>query len=96
VSDRSGHRSGLKRHGILSGLHQKSHRAQATATPETFAERFRGVPATRSTGFNLRWFLDGARPAQALRVAGRLVFVNSMSNLFHEDVRLRTSLACST
>lgn len=53
---------------------------------ETFAERFRGVPGhPYEQGFDLKlwparleWPLQWKRP--------RMIFVNSMSDLFHEDV----------
>lgn len=53
---------------------------------ETFSERFRGVPGHPfEQGFDLRL----VRPALDLPLRwrkGRLIFVNSMSDLFHEDV----------
>jgi protein gp37 len=55
---------------------------------ETFAERFRGVPGHPfAQGFDLRLVptaLDLPRRWQR----GRLVFVNSMSDLFHEEIPL--------
>ena len=53
---------------------------------ERFAERFRGVPGhPYENGFDLE--LRPARLEQPLRWrAPRLIFVNSMSDLFHEDV----------
>jgi protein gp37 len=53
---------------------------------ETFAERFRGVPGhPYEQGFDLK--LHPARLELPLRwKRPRLVFVNSMSDLFHEDV----------
>jgi protein gp37 len=53
---------------------------------ETFAERFRGVPRhPYERGFDLR--LVPAKLADPLRWARpRMVFVNSMSDLFHKDV----------
>lgn len=53
---------------------------------ETFAERFRGVPAhPYEGGFDLR--LVPEKLAEPLRWSTpRMVFVNSMSDLFHEDV----------
>ncbi|MCI0376179.1 MAG: phage Gp37/Gp68 family protein [Gemmataceae bacterium] len=53
---------------------------------ETFAERFRGVPGhAYEQGFDLR--LVPEKLAEPLRWSSpRLVFVNSMSDLFHEDV----------
>ena len=52
----------------------------------TFAERFRGVPGhPYEHGFDLR--LVPEKLAEPLRWASpRVVFVNSMSDLFHEDV----------
>jgi protein gp37 len=55
---------------------------------ETFAERFRGVaghPFER--GFDLR-LVPGALELPERWRRGRLVFVNSMSDLFHEEVPL--------
>src|SRR5262245_42624461 len=53
---------------------------------ETFAERFRGVPGhPYEQGFDLRLVPD--KLAEPLRwVSSRMIFVNSMSDLFHEDV----------
>jgi len=53
---------------------------------ETFAERFRGVPGhPYEQGFDLR--LVPEKLYEPLRWSGpRNVFVNSMSDLFHEDV----------
>src|SRR5437667_4371079 len=53
---------------------------------ETFAERFRGVPGhPYEQGFDLR--LIPEKLAEPLRwKAPKRVFVNSMSDLFHEDV----------
>jgi protein gp37 len=53
---------------------------------ETFAERFRGVPGhPYEHGFDLR--LVPEKLIEPLRwKASRMVFVNSMSDLFHEDV----------
>jgi protein gp37 len=53
---------------------------------ETFAERFRGVPGhPYEQGFDLK--LIPAKLADPLRwVKPKMVFVNSMSDLFHEDV----------
>jgi protein gp37 len=53
---------------------------------ETFAERFRGVPGhPYEQGFDLR--LVPEKLTEPLRWTGpRTVFVNSMSDLFHEDV----------
>src|SRR6202453_4119133 len=53
---------------------------------ETFAERFRGVPGhPYEQGFDLR--LVPEKLGEPLRWASsRMVFVNSMSDLFHQDV----------
>jgi protein gp37 len=53
---------------------------------ETFAERFRGVPGhPYEQGFDLRLVPD--KLAEPLRWAKpSMIFVNSMSDLFHEDV----------
>ena len=53
---------------------------------ETFAERFRGVPGhPYEQGFDLR-FVPG-KLAEPLRLRSpRMIFVNSMSDLFHEGV----------
>src|SRR5262245_33110622 len=53
---------------------------------ETFAERFRNVPGhPYEQGFDLR--LVPEKLTEPLRWAkSRMVFVNSMSDLFHEDV----------
>jgi protein gp37 len=53
---------------------------------ETFAERWRGVPEHPYTqGFDLRLWPD--RLGQPLRwKKPRVIFVNSMSDLFHEDI----------
>ncbi|MDR3738927.1 MAG: phage Gp37/Gp68 family protein [Terracidiphilus sp.] len=53
---------------------------------ETFAERFRGVPGhPYEQGFDLR--LVPEKITEPLRWATpKLIFVNSMSDLFHEDV----------
>jgi protein gp37 len=53
---------------------------------ETFAERFRGVPGhPYERGFDLR--LVPEKLAEPLRWATpRMIFVNSMSDLFHENV----------
>ncbi|WP_438033720.1 DUF5131 family protein [Sorangium sp. So ce204] len=55
---------------------------------ETFAERFRGVPGHPfERGFDLRLVPEALElPLRWKR--GRLVFVNSMSDLFHEDIPL--------
>src|ERR1700729_4052983 len=53
---------------------------------ETFAERFRGVPAHPfEQGFDLR-LVPAALDLPRRWRRGRLVFVNSMSDLFHEEV----------
>jgi protein gp37 len=53
---------------------------------ETFAERFRGVPGhAYEQGFDLR--LIPEKLAEPLRwTTKKMIFVNSMSDLFHEDV----------
>lgn len=53
---------------------------------ETFAERWRGVPGhPYEQGFNLRLWPE--RLEQPLRwQRPRMIFVNSMSDLFHEDI----------
>ncbi len=53
---------------------------------ETFSERFRGVPGHPfEQGFDLR--LVPGKLGEPLRWASsRMIFVNSMSDLFHEDV----------
>lgn len=53
---------------------------------ETFAERFRGVPGhPYEQGFDLR--LAPAKLAEPLRwKTPKMIFVNSMSDLFHKDV----------
>jgi protein gp37 len=53
---------------------------------ETFAERFRGVPGhPYEQGFDVRLIPEKlAQPLQWRR--SRMIFVNSMSDLFHEDV----------
>lgn len=53
---------------------------------ETFAERFRGVPGhAYEQGFDLR--MVPAKLAEPLKwAAARMIFVNSMSDLFHEGV----------
>ena len=53
---------------------------------ETFAERFRGVPGHPfEQGFDLRLVPD-ALDLPLRWKTGRLVFVNSMSDLFHEQI----------
>jgi protein gp37 len=53
---------------------------------ETFAERFRGVPGHPfEQGFDLRLVPKALGLPRSWR-KGRMVFVNSMSDLFHEDV----------
>ena len=55
---------------------------------ETFSERFRGVPGHPfEQGFDLRLVPEALDLPRRWR-RGRLVFVNSMSDLFHEDVPL--------
>ncbi len=55
---------------------------------ETFAERFRGVPGhPYERGFDLQ--LRPERLEQPLKWAQpRMIFVNSMSDMFHEDIEL--------
>lgn len=56
---------------------------------ETFAERFRGVPGHPfEQGFDLRLVPTALDLPRRWR-AGRLVFVNSMSDLFHDAVPLQ-------
>ena len=53
---------------------------------ETFAERFRGVPGHPfEQGFDLK-LIPTALDLPLKWKSGRLVFVNSMSDLFHEDI----------
>ncbi|HJQ85416.1 MAG TPA: phage Gp37/Gp68 family protein [Candidatus Binatia bacterium] len=53
---------------------------------ESFAERFRGVPGhAYEHGFDLR-LVPSALDLPLKWRTGRLVFVNSMSDLFHEDI----------
>jgi len=53
---------------------------------ETFAERFRGVPGhAYEQGFDLRLVPEKLYEPLVWK-ASRMVFVNSMSDLFHEDV----------
>jgi protein gp37 len=53
---------------------------------ETFAERFRGVPGhPYELGFDLRLVPEKLAEPLKWRV-GKMVFVNSMSDLFHESV----------
>jgi protein gp37 len=53
---------------------------------ETFAERFRGVPGhPYEQGFDLRFVPEKLLEPLQWRTA-RMVFVNSMSDLFHKDV----------
>ena len=55
---------------------------------QTFAERFRGVPGHPfEQGFDLRLVSSALDLPKRWR-RGRLVFVNSMSDLFHEEVPL--------
>lgn len=55
---------------------------------ETFAERFRGVPRHPfEQGFDLR-LVPEALDLPLRWKRGRFVFVNSMSDLFHEDIPL--------
>jgi len=53
---------------------------------ETFAERFRGVPGhAYESGFDLQ-LVPSALELPLRWRAGRLIFVNSMSDLFHERI----------
>jgi protein gp37 len=53
---------------------------------ETFAERFRGVPGhPYEQGFDLRLMREKLAEPLGWKTS-RMVFVNSMSDLFHEDV----------
>lgn len=53
---------------------------------ETFAERFRGVPGhPYEQGFDLRLWPERL-PVPLLWRSPRRIFVNSMSDLFHEDI----------
>ena len=53
---------------------------------ETFAERFRGVPGhPYEQGFDLRLWPQRLDAPRAWRTP-RMIFVNSMSDLFHEEV----------
>ena len=72
--------------GIRSGAAPRSAPAARTATPRRFAERFRGVPGhPYEQGFDLR--LVPEKLAEPLRwPSPKMVFVNSMSDLFHRDV----------
>lgn len=55
---------------------------------ETFAERFRGVPGHPfEQGFDLR-LVPNALELPLRWKRGRFIFVNSMSDLFHEDIPL--------
>jgi len=63
---------------------------------ETFAERFRGVPGHPfEQGFDLR-LVPGALRLPSTWKKGRLVFVNSMSDLFTRTSPRATSVTCST
>ena len=53
---------------------------------ETFAERFRGVPGhPYEQGFDLSWCRTSC-PSRSKWTTPKMIFVNSMSDLFHEDV----------
>ena len=55
---------------------------------ETFAERFRGVPGHPYTqGFDLRFWPERLDLPLKWRKP-RMIFVNSISDLFHEEVSL--------
>src|SRR4051812_18343168 len=60
---------------------------------ETFAERFRGVPGhPYEQGFDLRRIPE--KLLEPFRLASpKMIFVNSMSDLFHKDVSTRDILA---
>jgi len=54
---------------------------------ETFAERWRGVPGhPYEQGFDLRLVSEKLEEPLRWRKSRRRIFVNSMSDLFHEDV----------
>src|SRR5437870_8922905 len=65
---------------------RKSSPGCAHCYAETFAERFRGVPGhPYEQGFDLRLVPEKLEePLSWMRP--RMIFVNSMSDLFHEDV----------
>ena len=67
------------------GLHQ-DHPRLRHCYAETFAERFRGVPGhPYEQGFDLK--LVPGKLADPFRWSkAKMVFVNSMSDLFHKDV----------
>jgi len=67
-------------------LHENQPRMAAHCYAETFAERFRGVPGhPYQQGFDLR--IVPEKLAEPLRWPNhRMIFVNSMSDLFHERV----------
>src|SRR5437588_12023150 len=69
----------------------KTSPGRAHCYAETFAEHFRGVPGhPYEQGFDLR--LVPEKLAEPLKWRSpRMVFVNSMSDLFHEDVPDDTS-----
>ena len=53
---------------------------------ETFAERFRGVPGhPYEQGFDLR-LVPEKLPSRSAGRSRKMIFVNSMSDLFHKDV----------
>ena len=69
-------------------LHQDQSGLRLICYAEVFAERFRGVPGhPYEQGFDLRFVPE--KLAEPLRwPKPKMVFVNSMSDLFHEDVPL--------
>jgi protein gp37 len=63
---------------------------------ETFSERFRGVPRhPYEQGFELKLSPERLGLPRRWR-RPRLVFVDSMSDLFHESIPRSTSPTCST
>ena len=74
------------RPGTRSAVAPRSVRAAPHCYAETFAERFRGVPGhPYEQGFDLR--LVPEKLADPLKwPKPRMVFVNSMSDLFHDEV----------
>jgi protein gp37 len=67
-------------------FHPGETRMEGATRSETFAERFRGVPGHPfEQGFDLR-LVPEALDLPLRWKKSRLVFVNSMSDLFHEDV----------
>ena len=61
---------------------------------ETFAERWRGIPGTLRAGFALK--LWPQRLEQRLKWSRpRMIFLNSMSDLFHERIPERRAIAAA-